>query len=187
MKIALDLDGVCYNWDKTARYMLRRKLTQERRPIPTELFSPSRHWDSIQQAIEPADWDWLWDEAINLGLYRYGHCEKGAIEGVEALGKLGDLMIVTSRPHKAYKDTRDWVSFMFDRAQVGALIFNDNKHEVEADLYIDDGPHHALKLHEMGKQIIVFQKPWNDKLPFSVGTQVNNWQAIVDTVKGMIP
>jgi 5'(3')-deoxyribonucleotidase len=187
LRIALDLDGVTYGWDKTARYMLRRKLTKERRPIPVELFTPSRHWNSIQEAITPEDWAWLWDEAIDLGLYRYGHCVTGAIEGVEALGNLGDVTIVTARPHRALTDTSEWIAFMLNRANIGALLFTDDKHEVEADLFIDDAAHQAVKLHAAGKRVIVFSQRWNEELPESVGTRVYSWPGVIDTVKGLQP
>lgn len=185
LKIALDLDGVCYEWEKTARYMLRRKYSQERLAIPIELFSPSQTWETIQDAVSPEKWDWLWNEGVELGLFRYGHCVRGAIEGVEALGELGSVSIVTARPLQAVKDTQEWVSFMFNRAKVKDIIFKDSKHEVEADVYIDDGPHHILKLHELGKKVIVFRQPWNNLIPFSVGIQVRDWQGVVDKVRDM--
>ncbi len=183
MRIALDLDGVCYEWDKTARYMLRRKLYQEGRPIPVELFSPSQHWDSIQQAVEPSDWQWLWDEGVALGLFRYGHCVTGAIEGVEALGNLGAVSIVTARPHRAMRDTYDWISFMFNRANIIDVVFNDSKHEVDADVYVDDAAHHAVKLHGMGKKIVVLEQPWNRCIEADCGIQVSNWPAVVQAVR----
>lgn len=185
MRINLDLDGVCYAWDKTARYMLRRKLAQEGRPIPVELFSPSPHWHSIEEVVEPADWEWLWDEGVDLGLFRYGHCITGAIEGTEVLGRLGELRIVTARPHRAIQDTYDWIGFMFNRANILDVVFTDDKHEVDADVYVDDAPHHAVKLHGMGKKIIVFQQPWNNCIAPDCGIQVSGWPAVVQAVRAL--
>lgn len=174
-------------WEKTARYMLRRKYARERRAIPVELFSPSRHWDSIQQAVLPEDWAWLWDEGVDLGLFRYGHCVTGSIEGVEALGGIGELHILTQRPHRAVQGTSDWVAFMFNRATIASVTFRDEKAGFDADIFIDDGVHQILSLHSAGKPVIIYNQPWNQEMPHNVGTRVYNWSGVVDAVQGALP
>ena len=188
MKIALDLDGVCYEWDKTARYMLRRRLTQQRRPIPTELFAESKHWNTIQEAVEPDDWAWLWSEGVELGLFRYGHCVRGSIEGVQELARIAEVHLLTARPTslKARRDTNAWVNFMFDMADIRGLHFEEVKTKFPANIYIDDAPGTVRSLATQEKRVILFRRPWNDEVPTSIGVHVHNWPGVVDTVKSFL-
>src|SRR5688572_21456774 len=138
MRIGLDLDGVVYNWDKTARYMLRtmrgypkhdprcgedeefdlvikpRKGAYPEYPCSgcAPLAYPAKHWDYIKDNVKPEDEDWLWRDGVKLGLFRYGHLYSGAIEGVRELATIGDIVVITKRPKSAVQDTLDWLSYL---------------------------------------------------------------------------
>lgn len=167
--IALDLDGVVYEWDKTARYMLRQHLDTLNRPVPTELFFPATTWDSIQTVVSPGDWDWLWTDAIHDGLYRYGHVVRGAIEGVRTLTNLGDVVVVTSRPKAAVNDTLAWLSMMLNRATLSGIVIQSNgQHKSEVhptpNVYIDDALHVADDiLDNTSSFMVLFDQPWNQE------------------------
>jgi len=174
MLIGLDLDGVCYNWDKTARYMLRKRYVNSGRVIPIELTTESRSWDYIMEAVTPDDWKWLWSEAIDQGLYRYGNVVKGAIEGVQELNELGDVIVITHRPKTAVHDTLVWLSTMFDKAPLSGLVIQSHKGQRKSDVrpqpdvYIDDAIHNAEDILEnTDKRIIVYDQPWNQSGPVS--------------------
>jgi 5'(3')-deoxyribonucleotidase len=185
MRIALDLDGVCYEWEKTARYMLRRKRMLENQPIPLELMRESDSWDAIEHAVTAAEWAWLWSEGVKEGLFRYGHCCRGAIEGVHALSEIGDVLIVTSRPPSAIPDTLAWITFMFDKAPIAGIHFTgaDPKDAIVADVYIDDGAHNINYLRARGHRVIQVARPWNAGLITLEGPIAYTWPYIVEKVR----
>src|SRR3990167_1953190 len=111
MRIGVDLDGVCYKWSKTARYMLREMLPGSPYTREGPMGQEADGYDYIQRNIAPEHWKWLWTEGVRLGLFRHGHIIKGAIEGVNALAADGhDMIIVTHRPKAAVTDTLRWLA-----------------------------------------------------------------------------
>ena len=166
--VGLDLDGVAYEWDKTARYMLRSHIEAAGARAPTELFFPSTSYSSIEQIVSPADWEWLWTGAITDGLYRYGHVVRGAVEGVRALANLGDVMVVTSRPKAAVNDTIAWLHLMFNQVSLSGIVIQSNgqrKSEVHPtpNVYIDDMPHIADDiLSNTESSLIMLTQSWNE-------------------------
>lgn len=183
---SLDLDGVAYEWDKTARYMLRRRISARGENPPPQLSVASNHWNAIQEVVSTSDWEWLWTGAIKDGLYRYGHVVTGAIEGVQALNNLGDVVAVTHRPKAAVHDTLTWLSFMFDKAPLAGVHIQSNgqkKSEVvpRPDAYIDDAIHVAkdILLHT-DSSVILFDTPENQDAPLSVKLyRAVGWQEVV--------
>mgnify|MGYP001587805304 CR=1 FL=1 len=88
MRIAVDMDGVCYEWERTARYMLR-----EYRDVVTP---ESTAWDSIKDDIPREDWKWLWTWGVQQGLFRYGHMVTGARIGLQELVSQGHALAIVS-------------------------------------------------------------------------------------------
>lgn len=166
MRIGVDVDGVLYHWERTARYMLRRKYEDEGRRIPEDLYYPSQHWDAIEQAIEDEDWRWLWNEGVNAGLFRYGHVVGGSLEGLSELDKLGEIIIVTSRPSHAVKDTLAWLSLMTDKVDVRGIHVigtGENKAHQPIDILIDDSLHNIRDMARAHKPAVLFDQPWNQE------------------------
>lgn len=169
--IGLDLDGVCYHFDRTARYMLRRRIFDRGEAVPAELYHPSPGWNSIEEWVSPADWDWLWSEGVEAGLFRYGHVVGGSIEGVQALSQLGDVVAITARPMAAVHDTLVWISTMFDKAPLSGIViqsFGQKKSEVNPtpDVYIDDALHNAEDiLRNTLSTVVLYDAPHNNYAP----------------------
>lgn len=193
--IGLDLDGVCYQFDSTARYMLRQRIIARGDLVPDGLYEPSRHWDWISEQVSPADWKWLWTDGVREGLFRYGHAVRGSIEGVQALTRLGDVITITHRPAEAVRDTLAWVTLMFDRAPMAGLVIQSNgqkKSEVipTPDVYIDDAAHNADDvLDNTDSDIVLLNQPWNQgyyggpsRLRSSRLFRAANWDSVVSTV-----
>lgn len=157
LRIALDLDGVVYNWEGTARFLLEHHYGIV---LPT-----SSSWNYIQDHTPKEVWRWLWADAITKhGLYRHGHVYKGAIEGVRQLADLGDVVIVTSRPKTAILDTLDWLAYnRFPVAEVHILGNNQEKTSVQADVLIDDAVHNVNPWVTKGRTAILMDRPWNQQ------------------------
>lgn len=167
MRIGLDLDGVCYKFESTARYMLRRRILDRGETPPIELSDVSRYWDWIKTYSTKADWAWLWSGAIEEGLYRYGHVVTGAIEGAQAISRLGSTTVITARPKGAVHDTMAWLELMLNKVPLaGVVIQSDGQKKSEVpgiDVYIDDAKHNLEELLDNTEaSVIQFVQPWNE-------------------------
>lgn len=166
--IAVDCDGVLYCWDRTARYMLREKMKREGRTVLPALKEPSNHWYAIKNEVEPEDWDWLWTEGVEQGLFRHGDVMGGAIFGLQALHEFADLMIVTSRPEQGVYDTMSWLVHHLRQSVplMGVHILSHGQAKSTAtptpDLLIDDGPHNMEDwIENTDRLFLLFDQPWN--------------------------
>ena len=74
----MDLDGVCYEFQRTYRYMLREYRGVDMPPVE-EFWT---HWDAQKAYGTPADHDWMWSGGVKKGLFRYGHMVTGARKGL---------------------------------------------------------------------------------------------------------
>jgi hypothetical protein len=163
--IALDLDGVTYDWSGVARLLLREFWDQEQLVgDPTEW-----HWNLAEGVPMPA-WDWLWDPegGIAHGLFAHGHVVKGAPEGVRALAAYGRLSLVTHRPRAAIADTLAWLVGQFGRfnpypfSGIHILTNGEPKTQVPFDVLIDDKGDNALAVMDStDRDAIIFDQPWN--------------------------
>jgi 5'(3')-deoxyribonucleotidase len=186
MKLALDLDGVTYNWQRTAAYMLREYRGAKIPPVEEFWF----HWDAIKDYCGPGDWKWLWSEGVELGLFRYGHMTTGARIGLQKLHSQGHkIEIVTHRPANAVSDTLDWVSLYFKDIPLNGfhiLTNGEPKTVSKADILIDDKPENVQAWADTGREAILYDRPWN--FHYMPGARVNlvkNWKAVVSRVKSL--
>jgi 5'(3')-deoxyribonucleotidase len=194
MRIGLDLDGVCYQWSATAQYMLRERMLARGETPPVELFQEPEYWDWIEDYTSPEDWSWLWSGAIEEGLYRYGHVVKGAIEGAQAISKLGETTVITARPKAAVHDTMAWLELMFNRVPLaGVVIQSDGQKKSEVpgiDVYIDDAKHNLEELLDNTEAAVIqFVQPWNEDFEprdtFSATRlfRAYNWREVVTQIE----
>jgi len=153
-RVAVDLDGVVYDWGGTVRYLMRQHWGYA---LP-----PSPHWNYVEETVSPAAWRWLWNEGVDLGLFRYGHHLKGSVDGLRALAEIADLEVVTHRPRAALQDTLRFVSNLPDVfTGVHFLTNSEPKSLVGCDIYLDDAPHVAEDITAAGKHVVLFNQPWN--------------------------
>ena len=103
MRIGLDCDGVLAQWEPHARHLLKAEFGVD--------IQESTEWSSIQKSVTPEQWTWLWDE--DGGLYdlfdpSMDEYPEG-FEGVHALRKIGDVVIITSVPRVVIQDRLIWL------------------------------------------------------------------------------
>lgn len=184
MRIAIDLDGVCYEWQRTYRYMLR--VYHQVFMPPVEAFW--YYWNAPDQFTTKQQRDWMWKEGVELGLFRYGHMVAGTRIGLQALAEAGhDLVVVTHRPKNAINDTLDWVRYYFNDiplSEVRILSNQEPKTCVDADVLIDDKPENVIEWCATGRKAILFSQPWNRDMEVPVGCRVaDGWEEVVTAIK----
>jgi uncharacterized HAD superfamily protein len=196
MRIGVDIDGVLYEWERTARYLLRNRYYAGQ-GYPEALDKVSDSWGYIDAAVGPEAFHWLWSTGAEQGLWRAGHVIKGAMEGMYDLAKDGhDLVIITHRGKAAVNDTMAWLSFMkFKLAGVHILTRQEPKSSVlpHCDVYIDDKPETITDYLENtnAKLVALYQQPWNEnhiitengKMTWGRGRRVASWSHFVKLVR----
>lgn len=179
MRIAIDLDGVCYEFERTARYMLR-----EYRGCGG-LETASTEWDWIKRQVGADDWKWLWSEGVKLGLFRYGHMVKGCRIGLQELTRKHKIEIVTHRPRRAVTDTMDWVSLFFrDIPLDGFHMLSDGepKSVIACDILIDDKPENLAEWASHGRTGIILTQPWNWRYRMGRVHRAAGWKGVSEIV-----
>ena len=167
MRIAVDMDEVLYSWERTARYLLRHEYRGLPQWIAGTLNRPFDRWN-IDEQIGRDAYDWLFEEGIQLGLFRHGHVITGAMRGVRALKAAGhELVIVTHRAVGGVQDTLAWIDFHFGRELPypwdGVEILSDmrSKTSVPWDAIIDDSPKNIDEALQVGAAGYQFAAAWN--------------------------
>src|SRR6185503_19620874 len=164
MRIGIDIDGVCYQWSKTARFMLREVLPNSPYTKDGPMGQESTDWRYIPDNVDKKHWNWLWDEGIKLGMFRHGDMYAGTPEALKKLAKMGDLVAITMRPKRAAQDTFDWISYnRLPFSEVHVLQGESKLVVAPCDYYIDDKPENCFELAINGTACLRNQ-PWNQKV-----------------------
>ena len=188
MRIAVDLDGVVYEWFRTYRYMVNRYRNRNLPPVE-EWWT---EYNADLRVVSREDRDWVWTEGVTKGLFRYGHMVKDARWGLEALHELGhEFTIVTHRPESAVPDTLSWLGYYLagiPTRDVRFLSQQQTKTLVEADLLIDDKTENCLDWWKVnGGDSLLFDRVWNrsdDVRMHPHIIRVEGWEGVVDHVRG---
>lgn len=182
-RVMLDLDGVVYEWERTARYLLRRWYREQGRAIPYALDEVSTYHDHIENSVSAEAWSWLWTTGVTSGLFREGHMTTGAAEAVHRLAELAQIVVITKRPAAAVTDTLDWLAFRrWNIGEVHTLTReSDRKSDVRplCDVYIDDSAHILADLMaNTPGHVIAFAQPWNTDAPCHY--RASGWDSLLE-------
>lgn len=185
MRIGLDVDGVIYEWDKTARYMMREVCPLVTNPDDPRLRRDAQHWNEIEEIVGKEAFDWLWTEGVRLGLFRYGHLHAGAIQAIRKLATIGDVVLITSRPKQAVNDTMAFLGYLnLPIAAIHILSNSEPKSTVkpECDIFLDDKPENVVDLqNNTDTHAYLMRRPWNEHN--TVLNAVTNWQQYIDAAE----
>ena len=178
--LGVDLDGVCADYTVGLRRIAADALGVAEAELPLE-----RSWDFREWGLSPA----AYEEIHHLAVSEHRILrDLPAIDGAaDALWRLSDagvwIRIITHRLYVnwghaiAVSDTVTWL----DEARIPYrdICFLGAKPEVEADLYIDDGPHNIDALHAGGNEVIIFHQPYNRQVD---GVRATTWLEVEDLV-----
>ena len=173
--LGVDLDGVCGDYTDAFRSVVATELGVAEESLPLV-----RSWDFREWGLSVDQFEHLHQLAVVE--HRILRSMPVIDEAAEALWRLSDIgiwiRVITHRLYvnwthaTAIADTVDWL----DRARIPYrdICFLGAKPEVEADLYIDDGPHNVEALRASGNKVIVFDAPYNRHL---AGPRADGWLA----------
>lgn len=189
LRIALDIDGVIYQWDKTARYMLREVLPNSPYKDSPVLKQDSSSWHYIQHHVSKEHWDWLWEDGVRLGLFRYGHLYPGSIQAIRELATIGEVSLITHRPKRAVDDTLAWLGYLkLPLSGVHLLTNQEDKSTVrpQFDVYLDDKVKNVNDLYRnTSASVFLMKRPWSSgNVEYGV-VEVHDWAGFLAEVRGL--
>lgn len=186
MRIGVDIDGVLYQWTKTARFLLREVLPNSPYTKDGPLGQECDSWNHIKQNVKPEHYRWLWKEGVELGLFRHGDVVAGSVVGMRELAKDHDLIVITHRPKSAVNDTLAWLAFQqWKLAGVHILTEQQPKSSVrDCDIYVDDKPENVddLWLNTDAQLVCLFDQPWNQSYKDGAVMRVKNWPELIERI-----
>lgn len=179
--VGVDLDGVMYDFDGIATYLLERHAN-----IPVAKDSDEY---SFHQLRYPDAWGWLLGEgAEKHGLYRHGNLIRGALDGLHDLLSITRVTFVTKRKEtrRIRKDTVEWLAFHSLPSEVVFVNHGRSKLIAGCDIYIDDSPTVIEDLKKNRHPYVMYSHPWNDNVLVPEDSLAYNWCDVVELTKGKL-
>ena len=170
------LDGVCGDHNLIFRNIVAKELGVE-----PESLTLDRSWGFEEWGLSVSDFEKLHEKAVvEHRMFRDMPVIPGASEVLWRLSDQGIWIRIIS--HRLYVnwghaiaagDTADWL----DRANIPYrdLCFIGAKSALNADLYIDDGPHNIEAFQNDNKKVIIFDQPYNRHLS---GLRAHTWEDV---------
>lgn len=187
-RAGVDLDGVVYQWEPTARGLLHAHWGVEISESQTWGWIADRLVERLGPALGKEATSWLYRyEGAAAGLWRLGEPYPDAIEALQRLSVSHDVVIITKRPRVALVDTAEWLlrHGVFPMELIVQPPDDSRpKSSVLCDWYVDDRGANVDELSEHCPESRVFlmDRPWNQE-PTS-GERVFGWLDLLEKVRG---
>ena len=113
---------------------------------------------------------------------------EGAIEGVDALAKRHELIIITSRYAEGKDLTKPWLDKYFPEKFSAVHFTKDGlkKHELckmhNVEVLIEDCIEKSIPCAQNGTRIILLDYPWNQYEEIPGITKVKSWKDIINQI-----
>lgn len=187
IRLGLDLDGVTAHYYRYMRTYCAREfgVTPESLPEPLFYSFVESKWGFESEE----HFRRVHGEAVEAGMYANLEVFDGASEALWRLSDAGyHIRVITSRfvnhmQHgKVVAQTAEWLDAK--NIPYRDLVFTSHKTEIDAHLYIDDSPSNIKAFQEAGKDVLIFDAPYNRSLD---GPRAYNWDDVVKWVENNYP
>ncbi len=178
--LGVDLDGVCGDHTAIFREVVAKELGVDPASLPDQ-----RQWSFAEWGIDGAEFERLHQLAVmEHRMFRDMPVIDGAAEALWRLSDQGVWIRIIS--HRLYVnwghaiaagDTAAWLDSA--RIPYRDLCFIGAKSAIDADAYVEDGPHNIEDFRSQGRDVIIFDQPYNRHLS---GTRARDWLE----VEGMV-
>ena len=170
MRLGIDLDGVVTDFNVGWMSRYNKAFGTNLTPDMVD------HWDAMVELTHFADVTefWRWAEAWpSPRLFRDLPVVPGALESLNRLSAIHDIVIITTKPPWATHDTYAWISD--NKIPTTEVHITDQKWKVDCDIYLDDGPHNLelLVRERPDRTTVRFVQPWNE--PVLGARDVHDW------------
>ena len=161
--LGVDLDGVC--GDYTAAF--RRGRGRRARGSTSDSLPLERSWDFHEWGLGPATTSASTaspcSTAASSGRCRSSTARPNRCGGspTPVCGSASSRTGCTSTGATPPRSPTPWRGSTRPRIPYRDICFLGAKPEVEADAYVDDGPHNVIALRAAGNDVIVFDQPYN--------------------------
>ena len=174
--LGVDLDGVCGDHTTAFRQVVAEELGIDPDKLPTQ-----RSWSFAEWGLDDMEFERLHEIAV---VEHRMFASMPVIPGVaDALWRLSDagvwIRIISHRLYvnwghaTAAGDTAQWLDDA--RIPYRDLCFIGAKSEIEANTYVEDGPHNIEAFQAAGKDVIIFDQPYNQHLD---GVRAETWSEV---------
>lgn len=179
--IAVDMDGVLVVAQPKILDAVNRRYGTDYRANKVQYFDYSQY-------MRPEEAAYALDYWHTGNLYYDLEPEPGALEGVEELRSLGDVIVVSSTLAGHATSKARWLGrYGFDR---DLWFMGHDKTRVQWDVLVDDGAHNIRAAFDAGRIGVVFDRPWNRSLGWA--PRVGDWSGVPVTIseilgRGLVP
>ena len=175
--LGLDLDGVCGDY-----LAAMRRVASDRAGVPPDQLPDPKNWGLESWFVDRAGFLSAHREAVHeRRIFRSLPVIEGAVEAISALAGRGhQIRIVSNRildsvgRSLVIGDTLEWLAnngFVWHDI---AFVTGD-KSAVAADVNIDDSPAVIRALVNAGRQVVVFEQPYNTQISHPLSLRARTW------------
>lgn len=179
LRVGVDVDGVLYQWEPTARLLLNREFGLE--------LTESPYWNYLNDNTTKAQMDWLWDSHFTYpagldappvtfrGVFAYGPAYPEAAKALREIRSLGHkIALITSMPNEAISERVNWL-------RTAGMVFDEfhtthakDKSKVACDVYIEDSAENITRIAEERPHAGVYlvDRAWNRNQPLHPAVKV---------------
>lgn len=177
--IGVDLDGVCGKYYEALRSYLGEQHGISPEKI-ADIYPDPTTYDMHEWPDFEHNFVKYHSEAVRNGLFTRMEPIPGASDVLWNLNESGyHLRVITSRfvKHGQNAQVISDTAFWLDKNQIPYrdIMFVKDKADVYADLYIDDSPENIIRLQATGRQVIIFDAPYNRDL---AGYRAHSWDEV---------
>jgi uncharacterized HAD superfamily protein/uncharacterized membrane protein YqhA len=187
MKIFIDVDNIIVDFESQFRKFLNKKT---RKKLAREDIRDFEFYKSFgissEQEIK------FHNEFLKKKGYKKLKIIKGCKEGIKRLMELGQIAFISPRPEEIRDITLEWFKKNKIPIRTDLLFLAKDKisYSSQFDIILEDKWEDALKLAQIGKNIVLYDYPWNRKkdnngniLQSENIIRVSNWEEIIESIE----